>query len=155
MRRTANRLCYAREGRRTTKRSEGGRPRASGYNSSFEPRVCNSHLSLCALPALTRDCSLVSVCVCVKASEYGCRPDFTTNLQVVPSTGLAWIQQLKTRMGVQVILDFFVLRFALVTIVRAHRATRTHSLTVTHACPPSSSYPSSFYPPFTERRCFY
>lgn len=35
MRRTANRLCSAHEGRRRTKRSEGGRPRTSGYNCSF------------------------------------------------------------------------------------------------------------------------
>lgn len=45
-----------------------------------------------------------------------------------------------TDRGPQVILDSFVLRFALVTtIVRGHKATRAHSPTDTHAYPPSPS----------------
>lgn len=40
--------------------------------------------------------------------------------------------------GTQVILDFYVLHFSLVTIVRGHRETLIHRQTLTHVLPPPS-----------------
>lgn len=99
---------------------------------SFPPRVCNSRLSLGAVPASTRDCLICGEHMRVRVIEYGCRPDFYNSPSGSAKFRSGIYLAIKKQVcGPQVIIDFFVVRFALVaTFVTGHSYTPFHKVLV-------------------------